>query len=113
MKLTEKQRDGAHVRRTYDTARTPFARLCASGVLPAEMRVRLEASLQALDPVRLLQQIGRLQEALWQHAVGGPLWPPASDPRIVPPLPFSVAACGMGDTAASPSGSVAGAVPLV
>jgi hypothetical protein len=113
MKLKEKQRDGTHVRRTYDTAQTPFARLCASGMLPAERRVRLDAILQALDPVRLLQQIGRLQDALWQHAVVGPLWPPASEPLIGPPLPFSVAACGIGDTTASPSGTVGGAVPLV
>jgi hypothetical protein len=68
LKLKEKQRDGIHTRRTYLPAKTPFERLCMTTVLTAEARTRLEAIFTALDPVRLLDQIGHLQEALWSHA---------------------------------------------
>jgi len=113
MKLQAKQRDGARVRRRYDVAQTPFARLCASGVLPAEVHVRLDTILAALDPLRLLQQIGRLQDALWQHAVVGPLWPPASEVSSVTPIPFSVAACRMDDGAGGPPRDGAANSPIV
>jgi hypothetical protein len=55
-------------KRRYDQARTPFRRLVASGVLPAETERRLGAIFEALDPVRLLRQIERLQAALWRCA---------------------------------------------
>jgi hypothetical protein len=55
-------------KRRYDQARTPFRRLVASGVLPAETERRLGAIVEALDPVRLLRQIERLQAALWRCA---------------------------------------------
>lgn len=87
----------ARVRRRYDTAQTPFARLCASGVLPDAVHVRLDTIFAALDPMRLLQQIGRLQEALWQQAVVGPLWPSTHEDASLAPVPFSVAACGLDD----------------
>lgn len=99
MKLKEKHRDGTHVRRIYDQAQTPFGRLCASGVLPSAVRERLDAIFLALDPMRLLAQIGRLQEALWQHAVVGSAWSSAGAPPTLAPVAFSVAACGMGETA--------------
>jgi hypothetical protein len=71
MKLLAKQRDGAKVSRTYDDARTPFQRLLTAGVLDAAGRERLEGFYQALDPVRLLQQLECLQDALWRHALVG------------------------------------------
>ncbi len=99
MKLKEKHRDGVRVRRIYDMAQTPFARLCASGVLPTAVRERLDAIFSALDPMRLLAQISRLQDALWQHAVIGPMWSSASEPPTRVPVSFSVAACGIEGTA--------------
>jgi hypothetical protein len=54
--------------RRYDQARTPFQRLVASGVLTADAERRLTAIFEALDPVRLLRQIERLQAALWRCA---------------------------------------------
>ena len=69
MKLQRKQREGGKVRRTYDTARTPYQRLRGIGPLTAEKSDRLERIYQALDPVHLLSQIRLLQDALWQHAV--------------------------------------------
>jgi hypothetical protein len=106
MKLREKQRDGAHVRRRYDVAQTPFARLCASGVLSDAAHARLDTIFAALDPIRLLQQIGRLQDALWQHAVISPVWPPINAGASLAPVPFSVAACGMDDEVSSTTAPV-------
>src|ERR671916_642025 len=69
MKLRTKQRIGSTVCRQYDVAQTPYERLCATNVLSSTERARCDAIFAALDPVQLLAQIGRLQEALWQHAV--------------------------------------------
>jgi hypothetical protein len=69
MKLQEKQRDGSRTRRRYDPAQTPYRRLLATGLLAPDPQQRLAALAQTLDPVRLLQQIEALLEALWRHAV--------------------------------------------
>jgi hypothetical protein len=70
MKLQIKHRDGAKVQRIYDPARTPFQRVRgafnASGTGGTE---KLDEIYRILDPVRLLEQIGTLQDALWRHAV--------------------------------------------
>src|SRR4051812_6025947 len=79
LKLLAKQREGGHVRRTYGPARTPFQRVLATDVLRGETRERLTTRYQALDPVRLLQQIRVLQEALGRHAVFGRTGRPATD----------------------------------
>jgi len=69
MKLRAKQRDGSRTRRHYDPAQTPYRRLLASGVLAPDTQQRLEALAHTLDPVRLLQQVETLLDALWRHAV--------------------------------------------
>ena len=91
VKLITKQRDGAQVQRRYDAARTPVQRLLAAAVLNAESRARLLAFFNALDPVRLLQQLGALQDALWRHAVR--IVPIAPEPSR-PTLRFALGACG-------------------
>ena len=73
MKLRIKEREGGHLRRRYDPAKTPFQRLLAAGVLSADDRVRLTAIAHALDPVQLLRQIEQLQDALWRHVRSGPI----------------------------------------
>jgi len=89
LKLQLKRREGSHVYRRYDAARTPLQRLLAAGVLDDASRVRLHALSEALDPVRLLRQLQTLQEALWRHAV------------VTMPLPtgpterFSAGVCGL------------------
>lgn len=95
LKLTAKQRIGTMVRRQYDRAQTPFARLCASGVLGENQRQRFEAIFTALDPVRLLDQIGQLQQAVWQHAVFQPIR--VDEPKSALPLRFAPDACGLSD----------------
>lgn len=69
MKLAEKHREGSKVQRRYDTAQTPFQRLVASGILAEEHGQHWTQVFQTLDPVRLLQQIQALQDALWRHAL--------------------------------------------
>src|SRR2546421_1827323 len=69
MKLQTKQREGSKVRRTYDQAQTPMQRLLASGVLSSKKQQELLRITEALDPLRLLQQLEHLQKALWRHAI--------------------------------------------
>ncbi len=69
MKLISKRRDGSKVSRRYDAAQTPLHRLLASGMLTNERRLHLEQLSDSLDPVRLLEQITRLQDALWRYAI--------------------------------------------
>src|SRR6266496_1203548 len=69
LKLKDKHREGTTVRRTYAPAQTPFERLCAASILTNELQKRLDTIFAALDPMRLLDQIGQLQDALRQHAV--------------------------------------------
>src|SRR5258708_32721731 len=100
MKLRTKHREGRRVRRTYHDARTPLQRLVASAALPKDTQDRLVVLFQALDPVRLLQQLHALQEAFWQHAI---LPAGATDERMSPapaPAPvtarrFDVQDCGL------------------
>jgi hypothetical protein len=95
MKLKEKTREGSHVQRRYDAAQTPFQRLAAGEVLTGAQHTRLTSLFEELDPVRLLRQLDRLQDALWQLAV----FPTASTPALastLAPLTFQGAACGVG-----------------
>jgi hypothetical protein len=68
MKLLSKQRDGKKVRRVYDAARTPLQRLLQSGALPAQKQQELTEVAQALDPIRLFQQVEQLQQAIFRCA---------------------------------------------
>lgn len=93
MKLQTKQREGSKLRRTYDQAQTPMQRLLASGVLPFNKQQELLAIAEALDPLRLLQQLEQLQKALWRHAVK----PEAAESQeSSSTLPFSVNQCAQG-----------------
>jgi hypothetical protein len=69
MKLRQKSRDGSRVTRQHDRARTPYQRLVDAGVLAPEVASHLAGLFESLDPLLLLRQIHRLQEAVWQHAV--------------------------------------------
>jgi len=95
MKLVNKQREGSKVQRKYDAAQTPFQRLVVSGILAEEKIQHLTRVFHALDPVRLLQQLQALQDALWRHVV-----PESSLNAVHPNLPptsqhvrFDITAC--------------------
>jgi hypothetical protein len=89
MKLASKQREGSHVRRTYDQAQTPMQRLLASGILTETKQQELQRITQALDPIRLLIQLEQLQKALWRHVVTAP----AEGLTSSAPVRFEVAHC--------------------
>ena len=103
LKLKEKRQTGKAVQRIYLPAQTPYERLCAAGVLADDVRTRLDAIFDALDPVRLLDQIGQLQTALWSQAVVQAV--AATNQGQQSPVRFVAEACGLGN--AAPAAEVA------
>jgi hypothetical protein len=69
MKLLSKQREGKKVRCIYDPAKTPMQRLLQSGILSTRKQQELTEVVQALDPIRLFQQLEQLQQAVFRCAV--------------------------------------------
>src|SRR5258707_15005430 len=94
MKLLSKQRAGKKIRCVYDPTKTPLQRLLQSGVLPAEMQQELTEVAQALDPIRLFQQLEQLQQAVFRCAVNGS--PFVSHITAVPLHVFSIERCMAG-----------------
>lgn len=103
MKLQAKRREGSAVYRQYDAARTPLQRLKASGVLGEEEQRRLSQQYQTLDPVWLLKQVEKLQDALWQHAV---LRSTAEKVRETPAPSLPTVRCELGKSGHSSSQEV-------
>ena len=68
MKLKTRIRDGSQVTKRYDIAQTPYQRLSNSDALDPEVRDRLAAIYERSDPVDLLRQLEKLQDAFWRHA---------------------------------------------
>jgi hypothetical protein len=101
MKLLSKEHDGKKVRYGYDPAKTPLQRLFLSSILPAQKQQELTEVAQALDPIRLFQQVERLQQAVFRCAVG-------CSPFVssIPPAPihiFSVDDCTAGSVSSERS----------
>ena len=69
-KLVSKERHGARVVKRYDRAQTPYRRLLASGVLPAERCATLTAQYERLNPLRLRADLQTRLEVLWKLADG-------------------------------------------
>jgi hypothetical protein len=68
MKLLAKTRRGAKVYKVYETARTPYHRLLASGILSEAKQLELAATYRGLNPISLLKEINATLEQLWQMA---------------------------------------------
>ena len=68
MKLVQKTRHGARVHKVYDTARTPYQRLLAAGILTETKQQELAATYHRLNPALLLRQINDNLERLWTMA---------------------------------------------
>ena len=68
MQLQEKHRQGARVRKVYDSPRTPYRRLLEQDALTQAWRQRLERQYQQLNPVTLLGHINKELDRLWQLA---------------------------------------------
>ena len=63
-KLISKTRDGARVRKQYDSPKTPWERLPAAKVLSEAQSQHLQAVYQNLDPIALLQGIREAQQRI-------------------------------------------------
>ena len=83
LKLLSKQHDGKKVRYVYDPAKTPLQRLLLSGILPAHKQQELLKVAQALDPIRLFEQLEQLQQAVFHCAAGC-----SSSPSSLPSAPI-------------------------
>ncbi len=68
MQLQEKRRHVARVHKVYDTAKTPYRRLLDHGVLSEKQQEKLTAVYSRLNPAKLLRQIKKEQEHLWELA---------------------------------------------
>jgi hypothetical protein len=68
MKLKTKHRNGAKVTKKYDQAQTPMQRLIDSLLLKLQEMERLQKIHEALDPIKILNQMKCLLESLWKYA---------------------------------------------
>jgi hypothetical protein len=66
LKLIGKEREGAKVRKRYDTAQTPYRRVLASGELLPAARERLAAEHAAYGPTAIWQEVASARTALWR-----------------------------------------------
>lgn len=89
--LLSKHQEGGKIRKVYDEAKTPLQRLLLSGVLSTESLRQLDEVVQALDPLRLLQHLERLQHALWHSCVTVASLTPSVPASSI--LPFRVQDC--------------------
>lgn len=64
MKLVEKTRQGARIRRRYDTRATPYRRLLACPDIEASTKRALTRQYRSLNPVQLRRDIDRCQKRL-------------------------------------------------
>ena len=81
--------------------------LLGSGILTSEVRERLSRVASALDPVRLLQQVQVLQDALWRQFARTPS--AAGEygrEAATPPVRFNPTACTPNDSLVTRSGDV-------
>jgi hypothetical protein len=69
MKLVEKVRDGARVRKRYDKAQTPYQRVLASPEIDRATKRRLKARYAKLNLAALHRELLRLQKQLVKHTV--------------------------------------------
>ncbi len=100
MKLLSKQREGKHVRRVYDPAKTPLLRLLLSGVLAEERQRELIENSHALDPVRLFAQLRQLQQVVFRCAGGASPCPQSTPTGSI--VRFSLGNCTVGTLPGEP-----------
>lgn len=64
MKLVEKVRDGAKVRKRYDKPQTPFQRVLQSPTIPRVVKERLKRYYEQLNPAAIHRKIRQIQKQL-------------------------------------------------
>ena len=65
MKLQEKIRVDGKVKKVYDTAQTPYQRVCASSDVSADIKQKLQEIYLTLNPVRLHNKIKAQLDHIW------------------------------------------------
>ncbi|HEY8687347.1 MAG TPA: hypothetical protein VIO57_17225 [Chloroflexota bacterium] len=70
MKLTGKERQGAKVRKRYDTATTPYRRALAAEVVIPEARQTIEQQVATRGPMALRRRLDAERAHLWA-GIGG------------------------------------------
>ncbi len=95
-KLVHKTRQGAHARRVYDHAQTPYQRLGATDALAPAKRAELDALYRSLNPLQLRRALEAELDRLWTLAtpaqaeagrpesITAPPGAPAGDSTIAP-----------------------------
>jgi hypothetical protein len=86
-KLVTKTRHGSRVHRVYDRAQTPYQRLCAAGLLTADVRRELDALYHSLHPLQLRRTLERELDRLWALAAPDPRRAPGDTEIATPLLP--------------------------
>ena len=71
LKLVSKERSGARVTKRYDTAQTPYRRVLAASLLPAEAEQALRDAHAARGPVAVRAALDQAVAAFWRHHVRG------------------------------------------
>lgn len=66
LKLIGKEREGAKVRKQYDTAQTPYRRVLTCDGLTPHARARLEHEHAAAGPTTVWKQVETARAALWR-----------------------------------------------
>jgi hypothetical protein len=69
LKLSHKERDGGSVKRLYEPAATAYQRILGSSNVSTIKKDELTALFNTLDPLRLLEELERLQQQLWNTSV--------------------------------------------
>jgi hypothetical protein len=65
-KLIRKERVGSRIKKTYETPRTPYERLMASGALSQEQKANLQFQYERLDPFELKARIEEKLKLLFE-----------------------------------------------
>jgi hypothetical protein len=69
MKLVEKTREGSKLKKRYDRARTPYARVLASNEVSKTVKQKLTQQYLTLNPARLRRDMSALQQKLFKLVV--------------------------------------------
>ncbi len=73
MKLIDKVRTGAKVKKVYDTPKTPWQRLKDAGAPRPELQQKIQHKYLALNPAKLRRELDDLERDLHKHAVNNPV----------------------------------------
>jgi hypothetical protein len=87
-KLAEKHRQGAQVSKRYHPPETPCERLLQAETVPEPIKSKLRGAADALDPLKLLEEVRAMQGHLIELANGGK---PEVSSTQVPDLPAFLA----------------------